>query len=83
MADVTIELLKTQLRQLRIADDGSGGRDPGARNAAATNVRRLLSSLLRLTEVELSSRVRQRGGDEDQERGIPSRKATSTPTISA
>jgi DNA replication protein DnaC len=55
MADVTIELLKTQLRQLRLPTMGRE-LETLARDAAATN-QTFAQFLLRLTEVELASRA--------------------------
>jgi DNA replication protein DnaC len=54
MADVTIELLKAQLRQLRLPTMGREF-ETLARDAAATN-QTFAQLLLRLTEVELASR---------------------------
>jgi DNA replication protein DnaC len=54
MADVTIELLKTQLRQLRLPTMGREF-ERLARDAAANN-QTPAELLLRLTEVELASR---------------------------
>ena len=54
MADVTIELLKAQLRQLRLPTMGREF-ERLARDAAATN-QTFAQLLLRLTEVEISSR---------------------------
>ena len=59
MADVTIELLKTQLRQLRLPTMGREF-EKLARDAAATN-QTFTQFLLRLTELELASPRRQRG----------------------
>ena len=53
MADVTIELLKAQLRQLRLPTMGREF-ETLARDAAATN-QTFAQLLLRLTEAELSS----------------------------
>ena len=72
MADVTIELLKTHLRQLRLPTMGREF-EKLARDAAATN-QTFAQFLLRLTEIELAARVGQRGGDADQERGVPGRE---------
>ena len=55
MADVTIELLKAQLRQLRLPTMGREF-ETLARDAAATN-QTFAQFLLRLTEVELASRA--------------------------
>ena len=55
MADVTIELLKTQLRQLRLPTMGREF-ETLARDAAATD-QSFAQLLLRLTEIELSARA--------------------------
>src|SRR5947207_1562813 len=54
MTDVTIDLLKTQLRQLRLPTMGREF-DKLARDAAATN-QTFTQFLLRLTEIELAAR---------------------------
>ena len=81
MADVTIELLKTQLRQLRLPTMGREF-EKLARDAAATN-QTFAQFLLRLTEIELAARgrpTRWRRGS--RTRSSRSRR-TSTPTTSA
>src|SRR5277367_5753868 len=55
MADVTIELLKTQLRQLRLSTMGREF-EKLARDAAAAN-QTFVQFLLRLTELELATRA--------------------------
>jgi DNA replication protein DnaC len=55
MADVTIELLKTQFRQLRLPTM-SAEFEKLARDAAATN-QTFVQFLLRLTELELATRA--------------------------
>jgi DNA replication protein DnaC len=55
MADATIELLKTQLRQLRLPTMGREF-EKLARDAAATN-QTFAQFLLRLTELELATRA--------------------------
>ena len=55
MADVTIELLKTQLRQLRLPTMGQEF-EKLARDAAAGN-QTFAQFLLRLTELELATRA--------------------------
>src|SRR5512135_3602801 len=55
MADVTIELLKTQLRQLRLPTMGREF-EKLARDAAASN-QTFAQFLLRLTELELATRA--------------------------
>ena len=54
MADVTIDLLKTQLRQLRLPTMGREF-EKLARDAAATD-QTFTQFLLRLTEIELAAR---------------------------
>jgi DNA replication protein DnaC len=55
MADVTIDLLKTHLRQLRLPTMGAEF-ERLARDAAATN-QTFVQFLLRLTELELATRA--------------------------
>ena len=69
MADVTIELLKTQLRQLRLP---TMGRDfeKLARDAAATN-QTFVQFLLRLTESELATRAANAVATRIKQAGFP------------
>ena len=76
MADVTIELLKTQLRQLRLPTMGREF-ERLARDAAATN-QTFAQFLLRLTEARAGLARRQRGRHADQERGFPVEKDFDT-----
>jgi uncharacterized protein involved in exopolysaccharide biosynthesis len=55
MADVTIDLLKTHFRQLRLPTMGAEF-EKLARDAAATN-QTFVQFLLRLTELELATRA--------------------------
>ena len=79
MADVTNELLKAQLRQLRLPTMGREF-EKLARDAAATN-QTFAQFLLRLTELELATRATNAVARGSRTPGFRSRK-TSTPTIS-
>ena len=72
MADVTTELLKTQLRQLRLPTMGREF-EKLARDAASGN-QTFAQFLLRLTELELAARADQRGRHADQGRRVSGRK---------
>ena len=65
MTDVTIDLLKTHFRQLRLPTMGQEF-ERLARDAAATN-QTFVQFLLGLTEIELETRA----ANADQERGVP------------
>ena len=72
MADVTIELLKTQLRQLRLPTMGREfERLAQRRRREQPDVRRVVAATDR---GRAGLAIGQRGGHEDQERGIPRRK---------
>ena len=79
MADVTNELLKTQLRQLRLPTMGREF-EKLARDAAATN-QTFAQFLLRLTELELAAAPPTRWPSGSRTPDFRSKK-TSTPTIS-
>ncbi len=76
MADVTIELLKAQLRQLRLPTMGREF-ETLARDAAATN-QTFAQLLLRLTEVELSSRAANAVATRIKNAGFPVEKDFDT-----
>jgi DNA replication protein DnaC len=76
MADVTIELLKTQLRQLRLPTM-SREFDTLARDAGATN-QSFAQLLLRLTEAELSSRAANAVATRIKHAGFPVEKDFDT-----
>ena len=81
MADVTIELLKTQLRQLRLPTMGREF-ERLARDAAATN-QTFAQFLLRLTEVELASRSANAVTTRIKNAGFPVEKDFDTYDFSA
>ena len=72
MADVTTELLKTQLRQLRLPTMGREF-EKLARDAAATN-QTFAQFLLRLTELELAARAANAVATRIKDAGFPGRK---------
>ncbi len=76
MADVTIELLKAQLRQLRLPTMGREF-ETLARDAAATN-QTFAQLLLRLTEAELSSRAANAVATRIKNAGFPVEKDFDT-----
>src|SRR5918997_3226669 len=81
MADVTIELLKAQLRQLRLPTMGREV-ETLARDAAATN-QTFAQLLLRLTEAELSSRAANAVAARIKNAGFPVAKDFDTYDFSA
>ena len=81
MADVTIELLKTQLRQLRLPTMGREF-EKLARDAAATN-RTFTQFLLRLTELELATRSAKAIATRIKNAGFPTIKDFDTYDFSA
>ena len=76
MADVTIELLKAQFRQLRLPTMGREF-ETLARDAAATN-QTFAQFLLRLTEVELASRAANAVATRIKNAGFPVEKDFDT-----
>jgi DNA replication protein DnaC len=78
MADVTIELLKTQLRQLRLPTMGREI-ERLARDAAANN-QTPAELLLRLTEVELASRSANAVATRIKNAGFPVEKDFGKPS---
>ena len=72
MADVTIELLKTQFRQLRLPTMGREF-EKLARDAAATN-QTFAQFLLRLTELELAARAANAVATRIKNAGVPGRE---------
>ena len=86
MADVTNELLKTQLRQLRLPTMGREF-ERLARDAAATN-QNYVQFLLRLTELELATRATNAVATRIKDAGFPVEKDfdtydfTTMPTLS-
>ena len=76
MADVTIELLKTQLRQLRLPTMGWEF-EKLARDAAAAN-QTFAQFLLRLTELELASRAANAVNTRIKDAGVSGRKRNPT-----
>ena len=81
MADVTIELLKAQLRQLRLPTMGREF-ETLARDAAATD-QTFAQLLLRLTEAELSSRAANAVATRIKNAGFPVEKDFDTYDFSA
>src|ERR1700693_392145 len=76
MADVTDELLKTQLRQLRLPTMGREF-EKLARDAAATN-QNYAQFLLRLTELELAARATNAVATRIKDAGFPVEKDFDT-----
>ena len=72
MADVTNELLKTQLRQLRLPTMGREF-EKLARDAASGN-QTFAQFLLRLTELELAARATNAVATRIKDAGVPGRK---------
>ena len=81
MADVTIELLKTQLRQLRLPTMGREF-EKLARDAAASN-QTFAQFLLRLTELELATRAANAVATRIKDAGFPVEKDFDTYDFSA
>jgi DNA replication protein DnaC len=76
MADVTTELLKTQLRQLRLPTMGREF-EKLARDAASTN-QNYAQFLLRLTELELATRATNAVATRIKDAGFPVEKDFDT-----
>jgi hypothetical protein len=82
MVDVTIDLLKAQLRQLRLPTMGqeSRVREAGARRCRVQpDLRRVLAPV---DQGRTGDPCRQRGRHPDQERGVPGAHSVPLPDLS-